>query len=108
MAPKLSLIYFPARARGETARMIMAYGDIAFTNTSCREYFGCSFLEAKTSGKLPFGQLPVLAVDDTLLSQSGAINRQGELEGGRNRFSTESMHGTRFLLLPAQPTQITP
>ena len=86
MAPKLSLIYFPARARGETARMIMAYGDIAFTNTSCREYFGCSFLEAKTSGKLPFGQLPVLAVDDTLLSQSGAINRQGELEGGRNRF----------------------
>ena len=80
MAPKLSLIYFPARARGETARMIMAYGDISFTDTNCREYFGCSFVEAKTSGKLPFGQLPVLAVGDTLLSQSGAINRQVELD----------------------------
>ena len=71
MAPKLSMIYFPAlRARGETARMIMGYGDITFTNTNCREFFGCSFLEAKTSGKLPFGQLPVLAVDDTLLREA--------------------------------------
>ena len=81
MAPKLTLIYFlPVRARAEVARMIMAYGDIPYTNNNCRQFFGCSFLEAKTSGKLPFGQLPVLAVDDTLLSQSGAINRQVELE----------------------------
>ena len=76
MAPKLSMIYFPAlRARGETARMIMGYGDIPFTNTNCREFFGCSFLEAKTSGKLPFGQLPVLAVDDTLLREALKKNK---------------------------------
>ena len=48
MTPELSLIYFPVRAPGEAARMIMAYGDIAFTGTNCREYFGCSFVEAKT------------------------------------------------------------
>ena len=75
MAPKLTLVYLPLRARAEVARMIMAYGDIPYTNNNCRQFFGCSFLDAKTSGKLPFGQLPVLAVDDTLISQSGAINR---------------------------------
>ena len=75
MAPKLTLVYFPVRARGETPRMIMAYGDIHFTDTNCRQFFGCSFLTAKISGKLPFGQLPFLAVDDTLISQSGAIIR---------------------------------
>ena len=75
MAPKLTLVYFPVRARGEVPRMILAYGDIPYTDTNCRQFFGCSFLTAKTSGKLPFGQLPVLAVDDTLISQSGAINR---------------------------------
>ena len=75
MAPNLTLVYFPVRARGEVPRIIMAYGDIPYTDNNCRQYFGCSFLTAKTSGKLPFGQLPVLAVDDTLISQSGAINR---------------------------------
>merc|ERR1712110_166140 len=29
----------------------------------------------KSSDKLPFGQLPVLEVDDTIISQSGAIHR---------------------------------
>ena len=72
---KLSLIYFPVRARGEAVRMILAYGGIPFTDTNCQEYFGCDFMTAKTSGKLPFGQLPVLAVGDTLISQSGAIHR---------------------------------
>ena len=75
MAPKLTLVYLPLRARAEVARMIMAYGDIPYSDNNCRQFFGCSFLDAKTSGKLPFGQLPVLAVDDTLISQSGAINR---------------------------------
>ena len=75
MAPNLTLVYFPVRARAEVPRMIMAYGDIPFTDNNCRQFFDCSFLTAKTSGKLPFGQLPVLAVNDTLISQSGAIIR---------------------------------
>ena len=56
MAPKLTLVYFPVRARGEVPRMIMAYCDVPYTDTNCRQFFGCSFLTAKTSGKLPFGQ----------------------------------------------------
>ena len=72
MAPKLSLVYFPVRARGEAARMIMAYGNIPYTDTIVE--FG-DFATWKSSGKLPFGQLPILEVDDTIIGQSGAIHR---------------------------------
>ena len=75
MSPKLELIYFTVRARGEVSRMIMSYAGLPYTDTTCQEYFGCDFATAKTSGKLQFGQLPLLAVDGVLVSQSGAIHR---------------------------------
>merc|ERR1712029_250075 len=75
MSPKLDLIYFDVRARAECARMTLAYGGISYNFTDTQGYFGCDFMAAKTSGKLPWGQLPLLAVDGQLLSQSGAINR---------------------------------
>jgi len=55
--------------------MSLAYGGIPYSNTNTQGYFGCDFMTAKTSGKLPGGQLPLLAVDGQLISQSGAINR---------------------------------
>ena len=75
MAPKLDLIYFDVRARAECARMSLAYGGIPYNFTDSQGYFGCDFMTAKTSGKLPWGQLPLLAVDGQLVSQSGSINR---------------------------------
>jgi len=75
MAPKLTMIYFPVRARAECARMIAAFGGITLNETDCQGYFGCDFMTAKTGGKLPFGQLPVLAADEKLIGQSGSINR---------------------------------
>merc|ERR1711872_255415 len=75
MAPKLTMIYFPVRARAECARMIAAFGGITLNETNCTGYFGCDFVTAKMGGKLPFGQLPVLAADDKLIGQSGSINR---------------------------------
>ena len=76
MAPDISLIYFPVRARAECARMILAYGSLQYTDTDCNKYFGMTFREAKSQGKLPFGQLPLLSVNnETLLAQSGAIDR---------------------------------
>ena len=71
MSPKLDLIYFDVRARAECARMSLAYGGIPYNYTNTQDYFGCDFMTAKTSGKLPGGQLPVLAVDGQLISQSG-------------------------------------
>ena len=75
MSPKLDLIYFDVRARAECARMTLAYGGIQYNFTDTQGYFGCDFMTAKTSGKLPWGQLPLLAVDGQLVSQSGSINR---------------------------------
>ena len=60
--PSLRLVYFQVRARAECARMILAYGNIAYKEDDCNSYFGMSFPEAKKAGKLPFGQLPVLEV----------------------------------------------
>ena len=75
MAPKLTMIYFPVRARTEPAKMIAAYGELTMDEIDCEAYFGCDFMTAKMGGKLPFGQLPVLAADDTLIGQSSSINR---------------------------------
>ena len=76
--PQLDLVYFPVIARAECARMIMEYGGIPYNDTDCKNFFGMSFNEAKSCGKLPFGQLPVLQIggkDGRLVAQSGSINR---------------------------------
>jgi len=75
MATKLTMIYFPVRARTEPAKMIAAFGELNLNETDCQGYFDCDFVTAKMGGKLPFGQLPVLAADDILIGQSGSINR---------------------------------
>jgi glutathione S-transferase len=76
--PQLDLVYFGVRARAECARMIMEYGGIPYNDTDCNSFFGMSFGDAKQSGKLPFGQLPVMQIGGKggrLIAQSGAINR---------------------------------
>ena len=79
------MVYFTVRARAEAARMTAAYGGITLNEstyqypldeTDTQGYYGCDYITAKTSGKLPFGQLPVLVIDDKVeLGQSGSINR---------------------------------
>ena len=77
MSPSLRLVYFNVRARAECARMILAYGNIEYTDDDCNSFFGMSFPEAKQAGKLPFGQLPILEIGggNVIISQSGSINR---------------------------------
>ena len=58
--------------------MILAYGEIPYQDEDCNSFFGMSFGEAKQSGKLPFGQLPLLQIGGEggkLIAQSGSINR---------------------------------
>ena len=84
--PNIKLTYFNGRGRGETARLILAYGGmhyedrrVSFGNISI---FSCSgynenITEDMPSLKpsLPFGQLPVLEIDGDTIGQSMAIAR---------------------------------
>ncbi|XP_072165685.1 glutathione S-transferase 1-like [Diadema setosum] len=69
------LYYFDARSRGEPARMLFAlkgqkYEDIRF------KYGGEEWPKMKNDkSRFPFGQVPTLAVDGTVIPQSRAIYR---------------------------------
>ncbi|KAG2435919.1 hypothetical protein HXX76_007114 [Chlamydomonas incerta] len=69
MAPKL--LYFAFAGRAEVARLCFNIGNIEFEDVHID---GASWPEEKA--KLPFGQVPVLQLDDgRMLAQSGAIDR---------------------------------
>lgn len=76
--PKLQFIYFAVRARCEAPRMILEYGKIPYSDVSVAEYFGKGWGEVKKSageaGAPPYGQLPCMDVDGTLLAQEAAIS----------------------------------
>jgi glutathione S-transferase len=68
--PQLKLTYFDFKGRAELTRMIFHYGGVAFTDTRVAR---ADFPTLKP--KLPFGQVPILEVDNTVYSQSMAIAR---------------------------------
>ena len=72
MAPQLKLTYFNAPGRAEVSRLALHYGNIEFTD---ERVSGETFAAMKEKNTLPFGQLPVLDIDDTTIAQSGAIQR---------------------------------
>ena len=53
--------------------MLLEYGGIAYVDESVSDYFGCGWKDAKPMA--PFGQLPLLVVDDEVIAQSGSIVR---------------------------------
>jgi len=68
--PKIKLTYFPIRARGEVARMILAEGGLAYEDNRV-EFADWGKLKSST----PFGQMPLLEYDGVELAQSAAIER---------------------------------
>lgn len=73
--PNLKLVYFPSlRARAEAIRMCLHHAKIAYQELTVEEYFGTSWGK-ETKQSLPFGQLPLLVIDDEPLAQSGSIVR---------------------------------
>ncbi|XP_002731491.1 S-crystallin SL11-like [Saccoglossus kowalevskii] len=70
--PNYKLHYFNARGRAETSRFILALAGVKYED---KRYTGEEWGKIKASGKFPFGEMPVLEVDDTVLSQSNAIAR---------------------------------
>ncbi|BAZ53924.1 hypothetical protein NIES4103_66080 [Nostoc sp. NIES-4103] len=74
------LRYFDdGKGRAELPRLIFTYGDIPFENKtiSFEEY-----KQMRSSGKLPFDQLPTLELGDMTISQSCAIARYAAREAG--------------------------
>jgi len=76
MAPKYVLTYFDVRGRGEVTRLLFKVAGVEFEDKRLTfEEWGKEKENMKSAGKVPFGQLPVLEVDGTLLAQSMAIGR---------------------------------
>ena len=68
-----NLHYFLGRGRAETTRWMLAVNQIEFKNIPIETP---SMLAAiKSSGKLPFDQIPLLEIDGLNLSQSSAMVR---------------------------------
>ncbi|KAK7076170.1 hypothetical protein SK128_007050 [Halocaridina rubra] len=68
--PKYKLIYFDGRGRAELARWLFAYGGIPFVDERI------DFNDwPKHKANYPTGQLPVLMIDDQLLTEPIAIAR---------------------------------
>lgn len=72
------LLYFgDGKGRAEIVRLIFIYGGVSFEDraVSFQEY-----VQMRDNGELPFGQLPILEVGGTLISQSCAIARYAAKE----------------------------
>ncbi|GAB9468303.1 Glutathione s-transferase [Globisporangium polare] len=79
-APQLKLTYFDGTGRAELARLLFAFGGIAFEDERIQH---AEMPALKPS--LPLGQLPVLQVDgSTVYSQSFAIARYAAALSGLN------------------------
>ena len=70
--PKLKLYYFDIPGRGESIRLFCIYAGLPFEDCRLTQE---GFQKLKDEGKLPFGQLPALEVDGTMIVQSAAIIR---------------------------------
>jgi len=66
----IKLSYFDARGRAELSRLILAYAGVRYTD---QRLTGEQFASVKA--KLPWGQLPTIKYNGTMLTQSMAIAR---------------------------------
>ncbi|XP_002731490.1 S-crystallin SL11-like [Saccoglossus kowalevskii] len=77
--PKYKLHYFNGRGRAETCRLLFAQAGVEYED---KRYTREEWATVKTGDKFQLGHMPVLEVDDTVLSQSNAIARYLSREYG--------------------------
>lgn len=68
-----TLYYFGGRGLADQVRWMLAYSDVSYTQrvVGTRQ----RFLDLRSNGQLPFGQLPLLQIDGVEIVQSQAIIR---------------------------------
>ena len=66
----IKLSYFDARGRAEISRLILAYAGVRYTD---QRLTGEQFASVKA--KLPWGQLPTIKYNGTMIAQSKTIAR---------------------------------
>ena len=66
----IKLSYFDARGRAEISRLILAYAGVRYTD---QRLTGEQFASVKA--KLPWGQLPTIKYNGTMIAQSNTIAR---------------------------------
>lgn len=73
------LVYFQLKGRAELSRLIFTCGEVSFEDQrlSFEDY-----AQMRSRGDLPFGQLPILKLGDTVISQSCAIARYAAKQAG--------------------------
>jgi len=110
-----TLTYFAGRGRAETTRWMLAVNQIPFHNVGLTEPE--DFEALKSSGRLPFNQLPLLELEGLALSQSSAmirhLARRGDFYGDEDleRTAIDMVAGAvadyaePALSAPFQPTQ---
>lgn len=84
--PKLKLYYFDIKGKGEAIRLLCAYANLTLEDYRLQLHDRTEFQQLKENGTLPFGQVPLLEVDDGQMKhklvQSCAILRYlGKLAG---------------------------
>jgi len=83
--PKLKLYYFDMVGKGEPIRLMCAYLGMTLEDIRFKDYN--DFLQLKEAGKLPFGQVPLLEVDQGdgkvhhLVQSSAILSYLGKLGG---------------------------
>jgi prostaglandin-H2 D-isomerase / glutathione transferase len=77
--PAIEILYFGIKGRAEPTRLALTIGKIPFKNVTMQY---SEFAPIKASGRLPFGQVPLLTVDGVDYTQSGAMLRYaGKIAG---------------------------
>lgn len=78
--PTLELLYFDIPGKGEAIRLVCAYMDLPLKDTRLTRE---EFVAAKEDGRLPYGQVPLLRINETdSIAQSASIMRYlGKLGG---------------------------
>ena len=75
MAPKVKLTYFNLRGRAEPSRLLLAYGGIKYEDCRLTPAFQDPKEWSELKPKTPYGSLPLLEWDGTVIAQSMAVAR---------------------------------